>query len=75
MPMKKRDKDIMEYLPHDKISIIKRQPINVKLRDDLPQYNHKLNDKNSNNARHLMHAMQTMSTLRWEANLRDYPKI
>ena len=62
-------------MPHDKESILKRKVIKVKLRDDMPKYNSKLKDKNWNNARHLMHNNQKMSTLKWEAGLRDYPRI
>lgn len=41
-----KDKDSIDYMPHDKESILKRKVIKVKLRDDMPKYNSKLKDKN-----------------------------
>jgi len=75
LPIRKKDKDFSPYMPHDKKSIICRKSIFIKDRNnpyDLPKYDSKLNDSNCNNMRHLMHKSQHMSTLKWEAGLRDY---
>ncbi|CAI2369425.1 unnamed protein product [Moneuplotes crassus] len=75
LPICKNSKDYSFYLPHDKKSILLRKSIKVKVRNDpydLPKYTSKLKDKNVNNSRHLMHSCQHMSSLKWEAGLRDY---
>lgn len=62
-------------MPHDKISILKRKVVKVKMQNDpldFPKYDSKLKDKNWNNARHLMSGCQKLSTIKWETGLRDY---